>query len=379
MISETDLDFLQAVWNRRPVFTYVFFGANIAIFVLMTLAGGTTDNEILVAFGAKTNSLINQGQYWRFVTPVFIHIGLLHLFFNSYALWIVGPQVEKLYGGARFVLLYVVTGIGGVVGSYFYRLEGISAGASGAIFGLFGVLFVFGLRYRQNVPPFFRQAVIKGVLPTILINLVIGFSIPQIDNSAHIAGLLSGMALAAVVPFERPYTSTPAVFTLLQAILLTAVAGSFFQVVRHYDGPGLSFQNVFSGWSGLIGKQSTIQNYLDALNHADDAFADSEKVLESSRNPDVSRVITRIGKSIDELKRTPSLSARADGFVSQLLKLMQDQYDLMKDIERNGMGMTEVRRARDNVDKHREIEAEIRVWVQEEGERYGIRTKASYR
>src|SRR5262249_39921800 len=151
--------------------------------------GGTTNDAILLAFGAKANFLINQGEYWRFVTPVFIHIGLLHLFFNSYALWMVGPQVEKLYGGARFVVLYVLTGIGGVAGRYLYRPDGLSAGASGAIFGLFGVLLVFGLRHRRHVPPFFRQAVIKGVLPTILINLVIGFSVAQIDNSAHIAGL----------------------------------------------------------------------------------------------------------------------------------------------------------------------------------------------
>src|SRR5690349_23883838 len=146
----------------------------------MTLAGGTMDDVNLLAFGAKWNPLINQGEYWRFVTPVFIHIGLLHLFFNSYALWMVGPQVEKLYGGARFVLLCILTGICGVAGSYFYRPEGLSAGASGAIFGLFGVLLVFGFRHRRHVPPFFREAVIKGVLPTILINLVIGFSIRQI-------------------------------------------------------------------------------------------------------------------------------------------------------------------------------------------------------
>ena len=158
MISETDLEFLQTVWTRRPHFTYVFLGINIAVFVLMTLAGGTTNDSTLIAFGVKSNELINQGQYWRFLTPVFIHIGILHLFFNSYALWMVGPQVEKLYGGARFVLLYVLTGIAGVAGSYWHRPEGLSAGASGAIFGLFGVLLVFGLRYRRHVPPFFSRA-----------------------------------------------------------------------------------------------------------------------------------------------------------------------------------------------------------------------------
>src|SRR5438128_8913535 len=204
MIPEDHLEFLQAVWTRRPTYTYVFFGLNIVVFVLMALAGGSTNQLTLMAFGVKSNPEIAQGQWWRFVTPIFIHIGMLHLLFNSYALWIVGPQVEKLYGGARFVILYIVTGVAGVVGSYLYRPYGVSAGASGAIFGLFGVLLVFGLRYRHHVPPFFRRAVGTGVLPVIVINLFIGFTIPIIDNSAHIAGLLSGMALAAVVPFERP-------------------------------------------------------------------------------------------------------------------------------------------------------------------------------
>src|SRR3954462_7839392 len=153
MIAEDHLDFLHAVWTRRSTFTYVFFASNIVVFLLMAFAGGSSSEATLMAFGVKSNPEIVQGQWWRFVTPIFIHIGLLHLFFNSYALWVVGPQVEKLYGSERFVLLYVLTGIAGVLGSYFYHPQAISAGASGAIFGLFGVLLVFGIRYRNSIPP----------------------------------------------------------------------------------------------------------------------------------------------------------------------------------------------------------------------------------
>src|SRR2546425_12962201 len=204
MIPEDHLEFLQAVWTRRPTYTYVFFGLNIVVFLLMALAGGSGNEATLMAFGVKSNAEINQGQVWRLVTPIFIHIGLLHLFFNSYALWIVGPQVEKLYGSTRFVILYVVTGVAGVFGSYFYHPQSISAGASGAIFGLFGVLLVFGIRYRRSIPPFFKRAVGTGVLPVIVINLIIGFTIPAIDNSAHIGGLLAGAAVGAIVPFSKP-------------------------------------------------------------------------------------------------------------------------------------------------------------------------------
>src|SRR5262245_48808138 len=114
MIQEDHIDFLQAVWARRPLYTYIFFGFNLLIFVLMAFAGGSTNEPALMAFGVKANTAIAHGEWWRFVTPIFIHIGMLHLFFNSYALWVVGPQIEKLYGGPRFVIMYVLTGIAGV-------------------------------------------------------------------------------------------------------------------------------------------------------------------------------------------------------------------------------------------------------------------------
>src|SRR5205823_2368898 len=112
----------------------------------------------------------------------FIHIGLIHIFFNSYALWIVGPQVEKLYGGSRFTIIYLATGIAGVAGSYWYHPETFSAGASGAIFGLFGALLVFGFKYHRVIPQAFQKAVGRGVFPVIAINLIIGYMIPGIDN-----------------------------------------------------------------------------------------------------------------------------------------------------------------------------------------------------
>src|SRR5436309_13507496 len=125
----------------------------------MTLAGGSTNEATLMAFGVKSNADIAKGQWWRFVTPIFIHIGLLHLFFNSYALWIASPQLEKLYGGGRFVILYVLTGVAGVYGSYAYHPNTIPAGASSAIFGLFGVTLAFDIRYRDSHPPIGKRTV----------------------------------------------------------------------------------------------------------------------------------------------------------------------------------------------------------------------------
>src|SRR5262249_3130640 len=121
MIPDEHFEFLHAIWTRRTPMTRVFLVITIIVFLMMAFAGGATNQTTLMAFGVKSNAEIAQGQWWRFITPIFIHIGMLHLLFNSYALWIVGPQVEKLYGSASFVVLYVLTGVAGVAGSYFYH------------------------------------------------------------------------------------------------------------------------------------------------------------------------------------------------------------------------------------------------------------------
>jgi membrane associated rhomboid family serine protease len=370
VISEADYDFLQTVWNRRPLFTYLFFGINIAVFVLMTLAGGTTNESTLLAFGVKSNVMIDQGEYWRFITPIFIHIGLLHLFFNSYALWIVGPQVERLYGGARFVLLYVLTGVAGVIGSYVYRPDGLSAGASGAIFGLFGVLLVFGIRHRHNIPPFFRRTVGTGVLPIILINLVIGYTIPQIDNSAHVSGLLAGMALAAIIPFERPGTKTPPLFTAIQWILIGCILLSCVEVIRHYDGPRLSIANVYRSF------RSGNTDFSGTVNRSQEAFDDSLSALRSGDKDEIARAAHGVTQAIDQLQDIPTLASRPDELMAQVLVVMQDQYALLKDVERTGtVTLMHARRASENTKRYRELMDSFFEWVQSEGKGYGIQLR----
>src|SRR5262245_14725688 len=204
--------YARALFSRATPVTYALLGANVAVSVLITIAsGGTTeDPTTLIAFGAKTNALLRSGEWFRLITPIFIHAGFLHLLLNSYALWVVGMQVEKLYGSARFLLIYLLSGVGGVAGSYFGQIflqktgDPPSVGASGAIFGLFGVLAVFGFRYRHEMPQAIRRAMTAGVLPVIAVNLFIGFSIPFIDNSAHIGGLLTGAALTLIIPYIAP-------------------------------------------------------------------------------------------------------------------------------------------------------------------------------
>jgi rhomboid protease GluP len=373
MVPEDHLEFLHAVWSRRPLFTYIFLGANIAIFLLMALAGGSTNESTLMAFGVKSNPEIARGEWWRFITPIFIHIGMLHLFFNSYALWIVGPQVEKLYGAARFVILYVLTGVAGVYASYFYHPQSVSAGASGAIFGLFGVLLVFGVRYRNSIPPFFKRAVGTGVLPVIVINLIIGFTIPAIDNSAHIGGLLAGAALAALVPFQKPGAETPGIFRTVQMVLLAAIVVSFYAVAKNYDGPHFSVRNLRRSFTQILSTGSTSQDFIDVVNSAQNTFEASARELESRRTEHVASLKADTAKAIDRLRKIPSLASNVDELMSALLRVMQDQYELIQDVERaDTVTFAHGRRLRENVRAFDEIMAQFSKWVETDGRRFGI-------
>jgi len=258
-----NLTYARAVLSRPYIFTIVFLVWNFFIFLLMWQFSGMSSSAlwagfpepVLLAFGAKTNYLIGYAhEYWRLVTPVFIHVNLPHVLINMYSLWVIGPWVEKLYGSAKFVVFWVATGIAGVLASYVTMIPGShpsviasflikshdepSAGASGALFGLVGVLFVFGLKYRRELPEGFKRAFGTGMLPVIFLNLGIGFvGRGFIDNAAHMGGLLSGAALAAAVSYKRPGQSTGVTMAwrIGQIVALLVVAISFFFVARDFD------------------------------------------------------------------------------------------------------------------------------------------------
>lgn len=216
--AKAERRFLRALFARATPVTYAILVVNLALYLLMSVvAGGNiltniikgSDSLTLVAFGAKINELVLAGEWFRLVTPIFIHIGLLHIASNSYALWIIGPLIERLYGSARYLLLYLLAGIGGGILSLIWQVaadkpSGPSAGASGAIFGLFGVIMVFSYKYRKELPPNFRSAIKSSFLPVIVINLFIGTTIPFIDNAAHVGGLISGALLTLLIPYLAP-------------------------------------------------------------------------------------------------------------------------------------------------------------------------------
>lgn len=190
---------VKAVFSHgKPFITYILLALNVLIFLLLELNGGSTSTETLIKYGAKFNPAIMDGEWWRIASSMFLHIGLLHIFMNMLALYYLGTPVEKIYGSTRFLIIYMLAGIGGGLASFAFT-SNVSAGASGALFGLFGALLFFGIMNQK----LFFQTMGKGIIVIIGINLVFGFLVPQVDNSAHIGGLITGFIASIIVFLPR--------------------------------------------------------------------------------------------------------------------------------------------------------------------------------
>jgi membrane associated rhomboid family serine protease len=325
--------FARAVFSRPAIFTTIFIVANVLIFLLMLQgnAGSIWEPsvEVLRAYGAKFNSLINAGQWWRFVTPMFIHIGVIHLLVNMYGLFMLGPFVEKLYGSAKFVVFWVMTGVAGVAASYFAAShqihngilgrflfrgsDGPSAGASGALFGLIGVLFIFGIKFRHELPEELKRAFGTGMLPTILLNLFIGYAVPFIDNAAHLGGLVAGALLALVIDYKRPHEKprVELVWHILQAATLALIIISFVMVARHFRDtpPGI---NQAPATIVLPGETAKFIANFGAFNEGQQAFA----MALTNRNAGAA------AHALETLDKAPPLDEETDAIRNDLKNLL---------------------------------------------------------
>ena len=177
---------------------------NVLIWLATEVAGGSTDTDVLLRFGAMYGPYIADGDYWRLFTAMFLHVGLTHLAFNGFGLFIFGQQVEKFYGPYRFGVIYILAGLAGSVASFALNDTAVGAGASGAIFGILGALVAFFVIHRDKLGEFGRQS-LTGFLILAAINLFIGFSIPNVDNFAHMGGFAAGFAMTLpLAPKYRP-------------------------------------------------------------------------------------------------------------------------------------------------------------------------------
>jgi membrane associated rhomboid family serine protease len=177
---------------------FTILAVNVVIFVVQQALRGPGGGDELLARFAMSPPNIALGEWYRLLTPMVLHLSVMHILLNSMALYFMGPAVEQAFGSARFVVMYVVAGFTGSVASYMFGSCGGAAGASGAIFGVMGVLLVYTAQRRSNA---IMNAYFGNILFWLGINLVFGLLAPNIDIWAHLGGLVGGMLLA--VGFDR--------------------------------------------------------------------------------------------------------------------------------------------------------------------------------
>jgi rhomboid protease GluP len=172
--------------------TFTILGINVVVFVIQqaTQAGGA--DELLARFAGFPPRTAD-GEWYRLLTPMLLHLSVMHILLNSMALYFMGPPVEQALGSLRFVVMYVVAGFAGNIASYVFGSCGGGAGASGAIFGIMGVLLIYTAQRRSNA---LMNAYFGNIVFWLGINLVFGLVAPNIDIWAHLGGLVGGMALA---------------------------------------------------------------------------------------------------------------------------------------------------------------------------------------
>lgn len=189
---------------RRSPLTTLLLVAIIAVYIVEMMKGGSTDTVVIYTLGGITAETLPNGEWWRLLAAMFLHIGLAHLALNVWALWQVGGLFEILFGSRRFAVTYFVSGIVASLSSaFFIPAQSVAAGASGAIFGVIGAL-IFALK---RSPRWRHEPWARGLTQQLVawagFNILIGWFFPGIDNSAHLGGFAAGLLLG-FVPHRVP-------------------------------------------------------------------------------------------------------------------------------------------------------------------------------
>lgn len=184
--------------NQNNIVTMIIIAINVVLYIITAIMSKNIldiNAYVLLYMGGNYGALVSHGQVWRLLTCAFLHGGLIHILCNMYALYAIGPQVEILFGRVKYIIIYFFSAIGGSLLSYKCSPNNLSIGASGAIFGLFGAMVVFVLKYKDRIP----KKVLNNLFGVIILNLLIGFNLQGIDNFGHIGGLLAGALVTFLI------------------------------------------------------------------------------------------------------------------------------------------------------------------------------------
>lgn len=207
---------IPAPWVRRHEsafsLTQILFGANVAVFLAMALASGSVfelSGQVMAHYGANFGPYTLSGEWWRLVTYMFLHGGIMHIAFNMWCLWDLGRLCESLYGRWTFLAIYLVTGIAAGLASVGWNPGVLSVGASGAIFGLAGALIASFYLGEFSLPRVAISGTLRSLVIFAVFNLGFGQQFNGIDNAAHVGGLVSGLILGALIARLAPQSDAP--------------------------------------------------------------------------------------------------------------------------------------------------------------------------
>ncbi len=231
-------------WVRRSEstigLTQIIFGINAAVFLGMALSSSTVmdfPGRELIAWGANAGALTLSGEWWRLLTNVFVHGGLLHIAFNMWCLWNLGALCESLYGRWTYAAIYLICGVGASLASAAWHPYVPSVGASGAIFGLAGALIAAFKLGEFSVPRAALSGTLRSLGAFVVYNLIFGFALPGIDNTAHIGGLITGLIVGALIALIAPRQEQAPRRLAVFVVVILALAGGAIGTAHHYGVP----------------------------------------------------------------------------------------------------------------------------------------------
>ncbi len=261
--------------NRRPDVTYALLATYCVVWLLMEITGSSGEGHTLLKFGALFGPYVSSGEYWRLFSSTFLHVGLMHLFFNSISLLIFGRIVEGIFGRLRFISIYVASGLLGSVFSFMFNTGSIGAGASGAIFGVLGALVsYYAVNYRL-LGRFARQTLL-GILIIGTINLFVGFTTPGVDNWAHIGGFIGGILSGfALIHSDQTVLNWNKLSLNLNLIRITSIVVLILTIIL---GTSIGKDNYSEAALPYIGLKK-VEKYLDS-NQYELALIEINKVIE---------------------------------------------------------------------------------------------------
>ena len=198
------LPFQQAMASLAspPIVTYAIVIANVAVFIVMVARGASMtspDTGTMLNWGANFGPMTMNGQWWRLLSYMFLHFGIVHIGLNMWVLWGLAPLVERFLGRTGFAIAYVMSGVAGGIASLAWNPSSVSAGASGAVFGTAGALLGFVLLRSDTIPSGVRNQMLKSMSKFLVLNIVIGMSVPAIDMAAHIGGFVGGIVFGLML------------------------------------------------------------------------------------------------------------------------------------------------------------------------------------